>query len=172
MMSQKSEFSASRRAFLKLPDKPETIVIRPPWATDTGISNNCTSCGDCVTACPKTILRKGHNGKPLVDFNGKECTFCMKCADACQENVFDLSLSPPWGLKAEIEPECLQVKGISCQLCRDNCPVSAIKIDLEKRPFGQLKIHTETCTGCAACLAVCPENAIALTGLSEQKEVA
>ncbi|MEP3045758.1 MAG: ferredoxin-type protein NapF [Roseibium sp.] len=136
------------------------------------VNDHCTSCSDCVDACPETILKSDSNGKPMIVFDGKECTFCQKCAEACNSNVFDLSRSPAWSLKADIKPGCLQEHGISCQVCRDTCPTSAIKVDLEKRPFGQLRIESDACTGCGGCLSVCPQDVLVLNDLSEQREVA
>ncbi len=125
-----------------------------------------------MEACPESILRPDSAGRPLVAFDGGECTFCGKCADACNEGVFDPGRLPPWDLKAAFQPGCLQDHGISCQLCRDMCPTSAIRVDLTKRPFGRLKIDETACTGCGACLAVCPQNALAVTFPQHEAEQA
>jgi ferredoxin-type protein NapF len=110
--------------------------------------------------------------KPIVSFDGNECTFCEKCAQACEEPVFDLSRAQAFELKATIKSGCLQEHGISCQSCRDTCPQSAIRVDLTKRPFGRLKVDETACTGCGACLAVCPQDVISLVSPSPATEAA
>lgn len=171
-MSADPKFSASRRAFLNLPRQPQEDVIRPPWSDEASVGAHCTGCNACVSACPETILRPDAKGRPAVRFDGGECTFCGKCADACSENVFDLTRPRPFELLAEIGSGCLQQHGISCQLCRDTCPAGAIRIDLEKRPFGVLKIETAACTACGACLGVCPQDALTLVNHSPESEAA
>lgn len=132
--------------------------------------SSCTACGDCVAACPESILRPDTAGRPYVEFDGGECTFCRKCADTCEADVFNLTRPAPWDLKAELRPGCMQDHGISCQLCRDICPATAIKVDLSKRPFGRLKIDTSACTGCGACLGACPQEALAIVSLVSTPE--
>ena len=171
-MAENTEFSASRRAFLKLPSKPKVNIIRPPWTDAQSVTDCCTSCGKCVDACPEKILLSGSDGKPMVVFDGRECTFCQKCAEVCDDDVFDITRVPAWGLKVELKSGCLQEHGISCQVCRDNCPASAIKVDLTKRPFGQIRIDLDACTGCGACLSTCPQEVLAFNDWSDRKEVA
>jgi ferredoxin-type protein NapF len=171
-MTSDPQFSASRRAFLKLPSQPKFDPIRPPWTDDASVAAKCTACNACIVACPETILQPDASGKPMVVFDGRECTFCGKCSDACQDAVFDRSRTPPWDLKASLQPGCLQDHGISCQLCRDSCPVSAIRVDLDKRPFGRLKIETAACIGCGACLAVCPQESLAMFTQHPEPEAA
>jgi len=172
MSSTDPQFSASRRAFLKLSSQPKIEPIRPPWTDESAVVSLCTACNGCIDACPEHILRADAAGKPIVVFDGGECTFCGKCAEACGASVFDPHRAQPWTLKAELQPGCLQDHGISCQLCRDNCPVSAIRVDLDKRPFGRLKIDTDTCTGCGACLGVCPQEALKMVFPGTETEAA
>jgi len=171
-MATDQNFSASRRAFLKLPCPPESKTIRPPWTDENAIAAACTGCNGCIEACPENILGTDPAGRPVVEFNGGECTFCRKCAEACDANVFDLTREAPWNLVAALQPGCLQDHGISCQLCRDLCPATAIRVDLAKRPFGRLKIDTAVCTGCGACLAACPQDALAIVSPIPAREVA
>lgn len=171
-MSADPKFSASRRSFLRLRSQPKVEVVRPPWTDEALVVADCTSCNACIDACPETILKPDADGRPMVTFDGRECTFCQKCAASCKANVFDLTREDPWPLKAEIQQGCLQDQGISCQLCRDSCPQSAIRVDLTKRPFGRLKIDTDLCNGCGACLSTCPQNVLALKDARLEPEAA
>ena len=136
------------------------------------MSAGCTGCGACVEACPQSILFADADGRPFVRFDGGECTFCEKCVQACDEPVFDLRRKQPFEARARIESACLQFHGISCQSCRDHCPNGAIRIDLASKPFGQLRVDEEICTGCGACLSTCPQEAIALKVPSKEMESA
>ncbi|EAV41905.1 Iron sulfur protein [Roseibium aggregatum IAM 12614] len=171
-MSPDPHFSASRRAFLKLPSQPDINRLRPPWTDEALVAARCTGCNACSKACPESILRPDDTVRPEVVFDGGECTFCGKCADACAQDVFDTERTPAWPMKAEFQPGCLQDHGIACQVCRDICPTSAIRIDLTKRPFGRLRIETDACTGCGACLPVCPQDALAIAQPEEDVETA
>ncbi len=43
----------------------------------------CDSCGDCIKACPKSILLKA--GNKIEIRNTNNCTLCQDCVDACQK---------------------------------------------------------------------------------------
>ncbi len=158
--------------------------MRPPWTDAEQVAARCTACKACEAACPEGIIRSDSRGHPFIEFgraadsasdgafDGRECTFCGKCAESCEAGVFDLARTPPWDRIAQINEGCLQDSGVSCHVCRDFCPVSAIRIDLEKRPFGRLKIDAQACTGCGACLGACPQDVLTLSTRSTEQEVA
>ncbi|MGI9400941.1 MAG: ferredoxin-type protein NapF [Rhizobiaceae bacterium] len=135
-------------------------VQRPPWSTENRIRENCTSCGDCIRACPEAILISGPAGTPSVDFSNGACTFCGACAKSCQENVFQDVELDPWDLKAEITSACLLNIGISCQSCTDACDEAALKFDMRAGIVGKVQVRPELCTACGACVSVCPAGAI------------
>lgn len=153
-------FSArtTRRQFLRTGNKGE--VQRPPWTDEERVKESCTSCGACISACPEAILIAGPAKTPIVDFSLGACSFCQNCVSACDENVFSDTSEPPWNLKAGIKNNCMLSNGISCQICADSCLEEALKFDLSHFPSGKMNIETEACTGCGACLSVCPINAI------------
>ncbi|MCV0428600.1 MAG: ferredoxin-type protein NapF [Roseibium sp.] len=171
-MSADPKFSASRRSFLKLHSQPKPLAIRPPWSDEASVNGQCTSCNACIDVCPESILQADANGQPVVIFDGGECTFCQKCAAACEAHVFDLARTEPWSYKAEIQKGCLQDEGISCQLCRDSCPQTAIRVDVAKRPFGRLRIDPDACNGCGACLVTCPQEVLLLKSAGYETEAA
>lgn len=102
----------------------------------------------------------GDGGFPVVDFQRGECTFCGDCAEACEPRALDRSRGSPWRIKAEVSAKCLSERGISCRSCGDVCDSRAIRFQLMTGGRAALKLETGFCTGCGACVAVCPVNAI------------
>lgn len=121
----------------------------------------CTACGDCIRACPEAILVAGPAGTPVVDFARGACTFCGNCARACPEPVFDRTTAP-WHLEVEIASDCLLNAGVACRSCTDVCDTRALRFDLTAGQVGRIAVASEACTGCGACLPVCPVGALAL----------
>ncbi len=155
----------SRRALLFGRDGRERArvpqVLRPPWALGgAAFVDACTGCVACVDACPEQVLvlRKG---KAVFDPERGECTFCHACVDACAPGALrDDGGIPPWGLRARADDTCLGARGVVCASCRDACPQSAILIPPAAR--GGALVDTDACSGCGACVAVCPVHAIHL----------
>lgn len=165
MMPENLIPQSSRRSLLRGNVHNVPLSIRPPWTDEQLIVETCTRCNDCITACPENVLVRGEGGYPA--FDPKQgygmCTFCGKCAEACTHNSFDVSRTPAWSLSAHIDQtSCLAESGIHCETCRDACDQSAItmtyRIGLPPLPT----IAAETCTGCGACMPVCPADAVAL----------
>jgi ferredoxin-type protein NapF len=124
----------------------------------------CTRCERCLDACPQDILIRGDGGFPEVDFSSGsgECTFCAACVEACPEPAFTSTESTPWQLVAEIADEsCLARAGIHCQSCADVCGFDAIAFALARGLPPQPVIDGDACTGCGACVSICPADAIA-----------
>lgn len=140
--------------------------LRPPWSTEARIRKNCTSCGDCIRVCPEAILIAGPAGTPAVDFKNGACTFCGKCAEACSESVFQDSDAEPWAMMATVSSTCLLKAGISCQSCTDACDEMALRFDMRAGLVGEIDVMQEKCTGCGACVATCPVQAIQVKPLA------
>lgn len=154
----------SRRQFLRGDFSGKKAVIRPPWAlAETAFTAACTRCCDCVNACPQHILVVDRNGQPTVDFDRGECTFCGKCAEACQPRALQKKQGEaPWQLKAHIGNGCIARNNVVCRACGDACPVQAIRFRPAVMAAAQPEIEAEKCTGCGACFAPCPVSAIRL----------
>ena len=151
----------SRRGFFRGRPRPQA-ENRPPWALpEEAFYDRCTRCNDCLQACPSGIIIAGDGGYPTLDFQRGECTFCADCVTACQAAALVRTEDqPPWQLKAEIGPACLPRQGVECRVCGDFCDVRAIRFTprLGGSPLPQL--DAQTCTGCGACVAPCPSQAI------------
>lgn len=63
---------------------------------------------------------------------------------------------------ARISDRCVEPKGVVCRRCADECDVRAISFRLLGAGRAHPLLDLETCTGCSACLAVCPTQAIEL----------
>ncbi|RLQ87923.1 ferredoxin-type protein NapF [Notoacmeibacter ruber] len=130
-----------------------------PWTDPATMLERCTACGDCISACPQAIIHGGRGGYPFVRFD-RECTFCGACAEACPEGVFDLSQPAAWQAKAHILPSCLEASAITCRACDDACPQAAIMARPQLGGATRIEVDFDVCTGCGACVAICPVKAI------------
>jgi ferredoxin-type protein NapF len=136
--------------------------IRPPWSIGQEFEARCSRCGDCLEHCAERILVAGDGGYPKVDFSKGRCTFCADCVTACKSQALDRAVGAPWSLKAEVKTGCLSITGISCRSCGDVCHSKAIRFFPRTGGRVHLEIERGFCTGCGACLGVCPVQAIAL----------
>ncbi|GEC29921.1 nitrate reductase [Sinorhizobium fredii USDA 205] len=151
----------SRRNFLRGRYEGYGQRVRPPGVPAASLEA-CTGCGKCVDACPTHIIRLIAD-RPALDFSVAECTFCGQCAELCPEPVFT-GRPQSFPHVAMIGESCLARNGTDCQACRDGCPTEAIRF--RPRAGGPFlpELREEACTGCGACLAVCPVGA---TGIRE-----
>lgn len=146
----------SRRALLRGTPRPAPFRPRPPGVS-IGSLDACTSCGLCVAACPEEILAVTGDGVELRTDRG-ECNFCGACAEACPEPVFDASAGMAHVM--EITADCFVQAGIACMSCRDSCPETAISIQPRIGAPFLPRLDATACTGCGACTASCPADAI------------
>ena len=157
MARQSMAEGVSRRGFLTARPRP-AFRPAPPGVTAAALAA-CTGCGDCVTACPQQILLVA-GGRVAIDFDRGECTFCSACAAACAEPVF--ATPAVMAHRAVIGDSCLARRGTTCMSCRDACPEDAIRfVPRMGGPFLP-DLSPAACTGCGACIAPCPADAIAM----------
>jgi ferredoxin-type protein NapF len=156
----------SRRQFLRADFRAEGTTLRPPWALpEAQFVYACTRCGDCVRACPQSILRLASNGFPEINFARGECTFCAACSAACAYGALPRVAddAAPWHLKAEIGRSCLAHHGVMCAVCREQCAAGAITLVRTSARAPAPRVNAGACTGCGACYAPCPAQAIRLS---------
>ena len=152
--------SGSRRAFLRGQFKV-TSTPRPFGAIDEPrFLDTCTQCGDCTTACPEGIILTGDGGYPVVSFRKNSCTFCGSCVEVCETGA--LVAGTEWAWRPEAKPTCLSLTGVFCRSCQDHCDEAAIRFRLRPGGRSEPEFDEDLCTGCGACIAPCPVNAIEL----------
>jgi ferredoxin-type protein NapF len=153
----------TRRQFLHGRAAPGNARSRPPWAgAEPEFLARCTRCDACVGDCPEQILLTGSGGFPEVDFAGGGCTFCGSCVDVCEPHALERAGGPPWALKAAIGASCLALNRVVCAACAERCEVRAIGFRPAPGAVPTPAIDAATCTGCGACVAVCPVSAISV----------
>jgi ferredoxin-type protein NapF len=146
-------------------------VITMPWMLPLEtFTDKCTRCSECIDVCPESVLEKGDGGFPTINFQKGECTFCGDCVDACDMPVFKSKEEKPWDLVAEIVKDasasvsldgaCMAYQGVMCQSCKDVCDVRAVKLNYSALGMPVPEVNNELCTGCGACVSVCPTSAI------------
>jgi len=148
------------RAFVTTDD----TSLRPPWSrAGDAFDQACTRCGKCVDACPTHVLRI-ENGRLRVDYADGECTFCGACATVCPEPAFNMvafaSHAQPWNVGARIDNTCLARLGVECSSCGDSCEAHAIRFRVHGGTTPDPRVDPHLCTGCGACVRVCPASAI------------
>ena len=154
-----------RRQFLRGDFAAQRLPIRPPWAVDeASFINLCSRCNACQPVCEAQLIQIGSGGFPELDFGRAGCSFCGACALACPAGALhkDVSSQAPWTLQAHLAPGCLALQGVVCRSCGEQCEVDAIRFKLHRNGVAQPQIDAGVCTGCGACIGVCPTHALKL----------
>ena len=109
------------------------------------ITDKCTSCGACVTACPRDIIE-------MRPKNKKDLKIYVGCLNED---------------KAGIAKKACSVACIGCAKCEEVCPKGAITM-VNNLAY----IDPVFCTLCRKCVPVCPTHSIIETNFPPRKEKA
>ncbi len=151
----------SRRDFLTGRPPDGALRILPPGASESSI-RSCTGCGACAEACPTQVIAI-RSGVAVVDFGQGECIFCGRCAERCPEPVFAAGAAGRFAHHAVVGEGCLAFNRVDCQACRDSCAAGAIRFRPQPRGPFVPELDADACTGCGACIGLCPTAAITMT---------
>jgi len=161
-----TEAAVSRRQFLRGDLRGSRAGMRPPWALpEAAFTTQCTRCDDCIAACPTSLIARGSGGYPEMDFRRGGCDFCGKCVAACKAGAFRAEASGSFGAwphRAAVDARCLSAQGVVCRACGDHCEAAAIRFRLAPGGRSFAQVDLACCTGCGACVAVCPAGAMTM----------
>lgn len=135
------------------------------------LSQHCTACQLCVSACPNDVLRPSTRLESLMQpessyekgYCRPECTVCSEVcpSGAIRKITKEEKSSIQIGHAVWIRENCLPLRdGVKCGNCARHCPVGAIRMvksdpSQENSPRIPV-IDTECCIGCGACENLCP----------------
>lgn len=141
--------------------KYDSSNIYLPYVTDISLIKICKECEKpCVDVCETSIIII-KNDIPVLDMSKNGCTFCKKCAIACDNmGVLDSSLEEKININVKIKTlDCLSWNQTMCFTCKDACKYQAISFFSMLRPT----IDKYVCIGCGMCIGACPANAIEIS---------
>lgn len=121
----------------------------------------CSACHICIDHCPTSIIVKSE-GHLSLDFSQGECIFCGECRAKCPAAADLFASENNVSHVMRIGDQCLSHSSVDCQACRDYCPVNAIRFRPRRGGPFLPEIAADACTGCGACVAVCPTAAISI----------
>jgi len=161
--------AVSRTQLLRGKFSRDRQAIRPPWSLpENHFVDHCTRFMECARACPENLITVGSGGFPEVSFADAVCTFCDACADVCPTGAILGRDDPkraeraPWRLELKIAASCISANNVVCMVCKEYCDAGAIRFPT-LHATGKPMVDDELCTGCGACIAPCPVDAISLT---------
>jgi ferredoxin-type protein NapF len=155
--------SISRRQFLRGDLSSRNPTLRPPWArAEAEFLARCTRCGDCVPVCGTHVIELSDSGYPRINFAHGACSFCGECVAHCPSGALTRSDEVPWTVTANIGDACLALRGVVCQVCAEQCTARAIRFPPRLAAVAAPVLTVSACSGCGACVAPCPTQAIAI----------
>ena len=167
--------AVSRRQFLRGNLTGRNAEIRPPWAVaENEFVARCDQCSECVAACPSHLIEAANDGLPFMNFLKGECDFCNACARACATGALvyrDEANQPIWSLAATIESTCIAFNGVVCRTCGEHCETTAIRFVHVVGRGAMPQVDFERCTGCGACVSVCPVKAVSMSPAKNGRRV-
>jgi ferredoxin-type protein NapG len=147
------------------PARALPVLLRPPGARpEPDFLNTCSSCGNCVRACPVEAIRLDSEGEiaggaPFINASVSPCVLCSDLA--CMFVCPTAALVPTPLAKIDMgtaewnESHCLRTRdgGDSCRICVDVCPIGEVAIRVNGM---KIEVSETGCTGCGLCQHRCP----------------
>ncbi|MGL4711079.1 MAG: ferredoxin-type protein NapG [Shewanella sp.] len=152
-------------------------ACRPPGALEEhDFLSACVRCGLCVAACPYDTLSLARwfdgaaTGTPFFTARRIPCEMCddIPCIKVCPSGALDQKLTQISDAKMGIavlidEKNCLNFKGLRCDVCYRVCPLIDDAITLERQRNNHSDHHamflptvnSDSCTGCGKCEHAC-----------------
>jgi ferredoxin-type protein NapF len=156
-------FKSLGNSFVKKEDG--RAIIRPPYFLDAQLFAKCTSCDakGCQSACDEKIIFVDKDVGCVIDFSQRGCTFCDKCAIACDMDVLKVEHKQNTITQKIVIDMigCMSWNDTICFSCKDVCYDNAIDF------FGMFRpTINQNCTSCGFCVGVCPSGAIKIKDAS------
>ncbi|MDD3506338.1 MAG: ferredoxin-type protein NapF [Sulfurimonas sp.] len=156
-MQRRELFSSLASSIIKDKKKQEK-PLRPPYFSDESLFHNeCSKCdAKCATVCEEDIIKIAKDKTPYLIFSQSGCTYCDKCALACEFGVLNIQDKKSIGAVVVIDKKsCLSWNDTMCFSCKDPCLDKAIDFKAMFKP-----LINDNCTACGFCIGRCPTNAI------------
>jgi len=152
---------------------PKSSFVRPPGAiAEEPFLKACTSCDDCIRACPHWVIRKAGpelgetmEGTPIILPAENPCLMCadFPCIAACESGA--LTLVPDAFIRIGVarvdDAACYMALGQPCDYCMTHCPTRPKAIHALDRGM-VAQVEDDLCTGCGKCAEICPADAISI----------
>lgn len=161
---QRRELFGSLAASIKNGAKKQEELLRPPYYSDVSLFHQeCNKCeGVCATVCEEDIIAIANDKTPYLLFSQNGCTYCDKCAEACDFGVLHLEAKQRISASISINKNrCVSWDHTMCFSCKDPCLENAI--DFKAMFMPQIN---DNCTACGFCISRCPTEAIEIKVLS------
>ena len=153
-----------------IPDR--TTPLTPPGSLSArNLTQHCTACQLCISACPNGVLRPSTDlmklMQPEMSYERGYCRpECTKCSEVCPAGaIHPLTVEDKSAVQIGhavwVKKNCIPLRdGVDCGNCARHCPTGAIQMvpsdpdrsDSPKIPI----INVERCIGCGACENLCP----------------
>ena len=129
------------------------------YSGDKACSFACLGYGDCVAVCPQNAISV-NDGVARID--PRKCIGCGICVRECPNSIIHLINDTSRVVvecsnhdKGAVTRKACTNGCIGCMKCQKTCPHGAITV------INNLaEINYELCTGCGACVEVCPVHCI------------